>query len=197
MNSVYEPGSRIMSKNRLKNNTESNRIENRPSAPSVEPVGSACPARLQRPCRAFPALLSPVRPARPTACAPSRPPRTRLLPSPCCIATQLPVLRHRQPCLLPQFSRFYCDTTLPPAAPFSHNTKHCIAIQFHAVQSLAIQILQYNPSLHKPQSQYKILYCNTNSPQISLSLQYKNCIAIQFFFPALSLAIQIHNTIGQ
>ena len=263
MSSVHEPGSRTMSKKLLRNNTESIRIENRPSAPTAQPVASprapcapvapllrpaapcrtlprACRALAAR-CRARPSRLPPARPARlpperlarlpplapraprvlreprtPAACAPHSPsclraqPRERLLPSPCCIATQLPVLRHRQPCLLPQYSRLYCDTTLPPAAPSSHNTKHCIAIQFHAVQSLAIQILQYNPSLHKPQSQYKILYCNTNSPQISLSLQYKNCIAIQFFFSLqfffssplscntiARLAIQIHNTIGQ
>ena len=40
MNSVHEPGSRTMSKDRLRNNTESIQIENRPSAPSAQPVAS-------------------------------------------------------------------------------------------------------------------------------------------------------------
>ena len=99
MNSVHELGSGTMSKNRLKNNTESKRIENRPSAPRVQPAASPrakaeCPAaRLPRPysasaCRALHAclrvrsrLLACRPPAtRPSACAPLPParPSTRL-----------------------------------------------------------------------------------------------------------------------
>ena len=40
MNSVHEPSSRTMSKNRLRNTTESIRVENRPSAPSAQPKAS-------------------------------------------------------------------------------------------------------------------------------------------------------------
>ena len=48
MNSIHEPGSRTMSKNRLKNSTESNRAKNRLSAPSAQPTGPAArPGRAQ------------------------------------------------------------------------------------------------------------------------------------------------------
>ena len=63
MNSVHEPGSRTMSKNRLRNSTESNWAKNRLSAPSAQPTGlAACPGRA--PCRA------PCLPAAPRACLP-------------------------------------------------------------------------------------------------------------------------------
>ena len=39
MNSVHEPGLRTMSKNLLRNGTESNRVKNRLSASSAHPVG--------------------------------------------------------------------------------------------------------------------------------------------------------------
>ena len=66
-----------------------------------------------------------------------------------------------------------------PAAPNLYVTIH-LGFTIQPFPNL----LQYNPSLHKPQSQYKILYCNTNSHHISC-----NTIA--------RLAIQIHNTIRQ
>ena len=182
INSVHEPSSRTMSKNRLRNNTESIRIENRPSAPSAQPVASprAPPAALPALARSSTPALAACAPQRLPTCAPRllpRPaqhparPRARLLHSApcrglCCDIVQQPTV----PAVTIQF--LYCDTNSLQPPPSSHNTKHCIAIQLHVVQSLAIQILQYNPSLHKPQSQYKILYCNTNSPQISFSMQY-------------------------
>ena len=52
MNSVHEPGSRTMSKNRLKNSTESKLGQNRLSAPSAQPAGPV------------------ARTGRPTSCAP-------------------------------------------------------------------------------------------------------------------------------
>ena len=69
MNSIHESGSQTTSKNRLRNNTESKRIENRPSAPSAHPKASP---RAQRPGRTSPALLpclcrAPVAPL-PRAC---------------------------------------------------------------------------------------------------------------------------------
>ena len=147
MNSVHEPGSRTMSKNRLRNNTESNRIENRPSASSAQPVASprVCRLRLPKAPAARPALLLP--PAPHACCRLPRSP-SRVLSAPKRhVATQLPVLRHRQPCLLPlhltiQF--LYCDTnslqpsllqykfcnTIPAKSASSCNTINCIAIQF-------------------------------------------------------------------
>ena len=154
MNNVHEPGSRTMSKNWLRNSTESNRAKNRPSAPSAQlgparaprPRAPHAPARpLPRVCHAPAARLPRPRsaPAAPpqracrdpaarlprprSAPAPSlraqlpmpacarmgarlllmllpRAPATPTAPTPTpqrCVATQLPVLRHRQPCLLP------------------------------------------------------------------------------------------------
>ena len=84
MNSVHEPGSRTMSKNRLRNRTESNRAKIRLSAPSAQPTGPAArpghePCRAsrlphpalaaQRPCLPAPACPAP---RAPTACAPAR-----------------------------------------------------------------------------------------------------------------------------
>ena len=67
MNSVHEPGSRTMSKNRLRNSTESNRAKNKLSAPSAQPIGPAArPGRA--PCRA--PRLPAARPCQP---APKRP----------------------------------------------------------------------------------------------------------------------------
>ena len=132
MNNVHEPGSRTMSKNWLRNSTESNRAKNRPSAPSAQlgparaprpraPHASAKP--LPRACHAPAALLPRPRSAPAPrlraqlpmpACARMgarllllllpRAPATPTAPTPTpqrCVATQLPVLRHRQPCLLP------------------------------------------------------------------------------------------------
>ena len=95
MNSVHEPGSRTTSKNRLRNNTESKRIENRPSAPSAQPKASL---RAQA--------------ARPTPC-----------PAPCLsVAATVTVLwlgwalycNTVQPCL----ALFYCNITQPVAIQF-------------------------------------------------------------------------------
>ena len=62
-----------------------------------------------------------------------------------------------------QYTSLYCDTTLAFPA-FSCNTILCIAI--HCLNSLTLAIHSYNTiSALKPSS-----------------LQYKNCIAIQFFF---------------
>ena len=67
MNSVHELGSRTMSKNRLRNSTESNWAKNKLSAPSAQPIGPAArPGRA--PCRA--PRLPAARPCQPT---PKRP----------------------------------------------------------------------------------------------------------------------------
>ena len=75
MNSVHEPGSQTMSKNRLMNSTESNRAKNRLSVPSAQPTGPA--TRLGRaPCRAprAHAVCAPACRLRPRAChAPAAP----------------------------------------------------------------------------------------------------------------------------
>ena len=206
MNSVHEPGSRIMSKNRLRNNTESNRIENRPSAPSTQPVASPraqaarpaprpCPPRacLQRAPRlprpkgaaAAPACapLSLARPSAPPSPAerPARPVR----PNACCLRFSWPYRGLAGHCIAiqssqSQYTEVYCDT-IQTFLAFSCNTVNCIAIQsLQPIKPLAIQTTLLQPSLHKPQSQYKILYCNTISPQISSSLQYNWTLAIQF-----------------
>ena len=159
MNSVHEPDSRTMSKNRLRKNTESIRIKNRPSAPSAQPVASPR-AQAARPCRALPArrcrpavarLRAPHAPAphAPAACAPRAPclpsarparpachlrsPRTPCAPStcpaPCCKCSGCIAI---QPCLVTiQF--LYCDTI-----------------------SLQPSLLQYNPAI-----QLIPLLCNT------------------------------------
>ena len=85
MNSVHEPGSRTMSKNRLRSNTESNRTKNRPSASSAQPVVSPR-AQASRPASAaspVPRALraqpsAPV--ARPVVRAPACTPAARLRP---------------------------------------------------------------------------------------------------------------------
>ena len=69
MNSVQEPGSRTMSKNRLRNSIESNRAKNRLSA---QPTGPAArPGRAPSAC--LPRACSAQRPARPAPHAPSAP----------------------------------------------------------------------------------------------------------------------------
>ena len=120
MTCVHEPGSRIMSKNRLRNNTESNQIENRPSAQPVTNLRAppARPARLACRCRSPSprARLSPERPAR----APARPARL-LLPAP--RAPRAPLAR-------PECSH---ARLLRPAP--CHDTAACLATQ--AALSLA------------------------------------------------------------
>ena len=72
MNSVHEPGSRTMSKNRLRNNTKSKRIENRPSAPSAQPKASpraqAAPPAPRPPSPALSAVLRHSHPSCDTGC---------------------------------------------------------------------------------------------------------------------------------
>ena len=131
MNSIHEPSSRIMSKNRLRNSTESNRVENRPSALSAQPIASP---RAQRPgltpaaqpalphaLRARPRLLPRARSCcRAPAPAAARLSRVRLLAAP---APQCPVnLPVSRPCRL--LSRAptprawaRASIRLPPARP--------------------------------------------------------------------------------
>ena len=143
MNSAHEPGSRIMSKNRLKNNTESIRIENRPSAPSAQPVASpraqaARPAPRPRACR--PASPAPRAPHAPAPAA-ARLPRPR--------PTRLPAARRcRGPaCYLRAQPR---AQRLPSAHASCHNTAllYCDTIW---------------PSLSCNTPQPTKLYCNTIS----------------------------------
>ena len=99
------------------------------------PLLRACPASA---CRASPASLSacatlpPTRPASPNAYAPLPPvrPACACLRAQRRVATQLPALRHRQPYLLPQYSKLDCDTTLPPAALPA--TIQCSVLQYTA-----------------------------------------------------------------
>ena len=78
-NSIHEPGSRTMSKNRLRSSTESNRAKNRLSAPSAQPIGPAsrpsrAPCRAPAACCARPASQRlPARPARSVARPPTGP----------------------------------------------------------------------------------------------------------------------------
>ena len=107
----------------------------------------------------------------------------------------------------------YCNTLTQPTCKPHCNSIPCIAIQFSSPTSLvAIQILvlQYNYLTNKPplaiqfsqpttlpRLQYNALACNTMPPTTPFSC---NTIAIQiFFFPALSLAIQLQgcNTIAR
>ena len=153
MNSIHEPGSRTMSKNRLRNNTESNRIENGPSAPSAQPVASPrAPAAPLPRLRAYPASACRARHARlrfrqcpracqrPRACrppatraphapAPARPCRLRA-PAPACACsapgrvTTLSAVSQRPAARSQRLPMLYRDPGLPQA----HNTV-CIAIQ--------------------------------------------------------------------
>ena len=98
----------------------------------------------------------------------------------------------------------YCNTLTQPTCKPHCNTIPCIAIQFFSPTSLvAIQILvlQYNYLAHKPplaiqfskpttlpRLQYNALACNKMPPTTPFSC---NTIVIQFFFPALSLTIQL------
>ena len=187
MNSVHEPGSQTTSKNRLRNNTESNRIENKPSAPSAQPVASpfaqaarlplpagrcrapatACPAPA-RPCRApAPMRLPACLPASPSACPPARPACCR---TPACAPYTRPVPCLRKcsgyiaihpcpfPCLVTIQFFFFCIAIQSPYSHVSCNTM---------------------PSSLLPAIQY--LYCNTLQPSSPFKLQYKPCLATQKF----------------
>ena len=144
MKSVHEPGSRTMSKNRLKNNTESIRIENRPSAPSAQPVaspgrapsaslGRAPSAQAVRPAPRGSAPRQGACHALPLAChalprsprAPVRLPPTRLPPAhlPPTRLARLPPARPRAPSAraprahtsAPAYA--CCTPVLPASAP--------------------------------------------------------------------------------
>ena len=112
MNSVHEPGTRTMSKNRLRNNTGSNRAKNKLSAPSAQPIGPAA-----RPGRApYSALCLSARTRaaeRPASRAPMPP---ELPPAACDPAACLPCLyRLRRSCRAPA-ACCALATPLPPAA---------------------------------------------------------------------------------
>ena len=130
MNSVHEPGSRTMSKNRLRNNTESNQIKNRPSAPSAQPVASR------------PRAYHPLRPSRtPRASAPPsralRAPREPCAPTAPsavswpCVATQSAA--HCSSCHNTNLFFFVLRYKFFPSQPSCHNTLDCIAIQSQPV----------------------------------------------------------------
>ena len=163
MNSVHEPGSRTMSKNRLRNNTESIRIENRPSTPSAQPKASphAQAARLLRACRALPracralpracrachALPRPA--ARASAPAPAARPASRACapaagPTPLAHAPAAPSAH--APC---HNTILYCDTILPPTA-LPATIQYSLSIQLiphlcNTNQYIAIQSLPFKP----------------------------------------------------
>ena len=137
--------------------------------------------RLPRaPPAACPTCLSPARPAAraPAAsCArapAARPPRAPAEPS----AVSWPGWPCRGPVLLHSLATHCpnCHNTIFvlrykffPCQPSCHNTKHCIAIQFHAVS-----LLQYKS-------------CNTILAYTSLNHKTKYCITIQTALKSLSL----------
>ena len=169
-----------MSKNRLRNNTESNRIENRPSEPSAQPVASprahvARPAPKPCACRSLPRAAAPYR-ALPRPCRARPAPRAPLPPA--CACAQLPLAcrarslacasviapaRARthaalrapaptpaRPSAQPAVSRHGCLSCDIVSPVSCHNTPGCIAIQ---------------PGLLQPfQPQYSAVYCNTLLP---------------------------------
>ena len=118
-------------------------------APSA-PLAHACACRARCRLRVRMCQLAPVHPLAPARlpAGPARlaarpaPPRARLLssPAPCHDTTA---------CLLTQAALSLA--TVP------HNKIFVLRHKLPAGKPPAIQFLQYNPSLHKPQSQYKIL----------------------------------------
>ena len=112
MNSVHEPGSRTMSKNRLRNSTESNRAKNRLSAPNAQPTGLAArPGRA--PCRAPRALRLPVAPLPPAARVPGP---SACLPAPHAQPRSARPSAPRAPTCAP---RAYLPSARSPRAPVS------------------------------------------------------------------------------
>ena len=193
MNSVHEPGSRTMSKNRLRNSTESNRVENRPSAQSAQPVASPraqlpgqAPAAPCRACAPLPrsprgphAPLPPAPPAprayAPSACpAPARPaPSVRLRP-PERPARPAPQRARLLPSPTPCRNTAACLTTQAALslATVPHNTIFVLRYKLPAAKPPTIQILQYNPCPVCLFLQYNKLYCNTVSKPTTPILQY-------------------------
>ena len=114
-----------MSKNRLRNSTESNRVENRPSAPSAQPIASphAQPARPSPRPRAYrlasPATRAPRAPAPAAAqllraCLPASPlPAARLCRPPIALSCRAPRLRTQAP-------RARSPSAQPSAKPRAH-----------------------------------------------------------------------------
>ena len=201
MNSVHEPGSRTMSKNQLRNNTKSIRIENKPSAqPVASPRAQAVAPRAQAvtphaqaiaPRAPAAPCCSPAPPARsstPHACrlsalhrAPCLPPVLPMhalraqpraqLPSPCCIVTQA----------YPgsQYS-LYCNTNLLPTKLYCNTvSSQASHLYCNTLQCIATQFQRSKlPSL-----QYNIVYCNTISLTLSLNLcNTTHSLAIQNIF---------------
>ena len=127
MNSIHEPGSQTMSKNQLMNSTESNRVKNRPSAPSAQPIAQQhaqpraphlCGARLAPLWRAPHAPLPPT----PHACCALLSVVSRHGCLHCdtgsplffSVIIQSSVLRYTMPAKLPslQYKPVYCNTIL-------------------------------------------------------------------------------------
>ena len=189
MNSVHEPGSRTMSKNRLRNNTKSTRIENRPRAPSAQPVASLRAQRLGRTHPALPARLLPLAPAARPACRACQ----RLLPAACAplLPARLsappgrPAQRPAARLLMSQDNLLYRDTS--PANPVHCNTLPAFQASLSAIQWLYCntKFFPNQPALPAFESRYTwVLQYNPCQPAAihfpSLSnLQYIYCIAIQ------------------
>ena len=173
MNSVHEPGSRTMSKNRLSNNTESKRIENRPSA---QPAASLR-AQALRPARpAVPARLPSVRlpraprpPARPPA--PASLPAFVRLPAPARLPT---FARLPAPARLPAFARLPAPARLPPAC--------------HAPQRLRAPVACAPQRPPAPAALLAVSQCPApcRSAQLRAPSAFPCCIATQAF-PKLTI----------
>ena len=116
MNSIHEPGSRRMSKNRLRNRTESNRAKNRLSAMSAQPTDPTVrPGRA--PCRALRAPRLPAaRPCRPAPARPLRPARR----APAACARMPPLPRAPMP-----------PATARPRAPHAPTPRACARASVH------------------------------------------------------------------
>ena len=196
-----------MSKNRLRNNTESIRIENRSCAPSAQPVASPLAQAARLPClRVRPLACRALSRAR----APSALPRAGA----CRLGAQRPACA----CLRAPCTPSACCAQLPPVRPVRalhaqmraqhlpsahvpcHNTSNCIAIQFSLLQpffhnTLDCIEIQSKPT-QQPLLQYTPVYCNPNSTLQAcfFAIQYNVLqynFYYSFFFPALSLAIQL------
>ena len=124
------------------NSTESNRVKNRPSAPSAQPAGPAPrPGRAALPpptpaCRARPAFVARAVRQRP---APAHPALNAYAPPPAPNA----------PACAPSL---YCDTNCLP---------HVLFTTIHQ------SVLQYSAHQPNTRSQYNKLYCNTVSSAAS------------------------------
>ena len=198
-----------MSKNRLRNSTESNRVKNRLSAPSAQPTtqqhAQVCTGRLSAPraprLRAQRVRLHAHRfrlrsphvrhcaiPCAPTpACAPS--------------ASASACAAHLRPCRAPapmprtcaqrrvaSFLRIVLQYNAQPPATFrsQYTRLYCdtvlnppTCLSHNTISCLAMQF--FFPTNYTP-LQYNLLYCNTTSNQAYLLLQYNFSLAIQFFF---------------